>query len=634
MTRQTEKYVKSVAMRVAESPVMIGRGAARAGIVAVGLLLALAGCDKLGLPWGSESATPLGAPAPIEGGIPYEVTIEGDLEDDLSALLDQSSRMLSLIDSPPSSLVGLNRRAEGDVERFQTALRSEGFYNAQVTFKIDSNASPIQTVLSVDPGILYLLADYDIHWVGSPAPPADHQPSIDDLGLYIGMTARGPAIVGAQEDLLRRLSRHGYPLARVASREAMVDHDTTTMTVRLDLDAGAAARFGGVIFHGLDTVQEDYARALLTWGEGDEYDSREVESSRRALSGTKLFASIDIEPAESVGPDGTLPIEIAVIEADQRSIGVGANYSTAEGIGGEVFWEHRNFFGRNEHLRVGLTAAEIEQVFSARLRKPLFLRSDQEFLANTEIAHRDTNAFEEYSISGTAGVERSFGEYWSVLLGGTGEFSDITDDQGQTTFLLFGIPMAAIYDSSDNLLNPTDGARMRASVTPYGGSGDEPLNFAEGTIVGSLYRAIDSDRRFIFAVRGLVGSLVGEETAVIPANMRFYAGGGGSIRGYEFQSVGPLDGDDSPLGGRSVLEVNTELRIRVTETIGVVPFIDGGTAFDNSTPDFEEDVLWAVGLGGRYFSAVGPLRIDFAVPMNKREFDDDFQFYISLGQAF
>jgi len=171
-------------------------------------------------------------------------------------------------------------------------------------------------------------------------------------------------------------------------------------------------------------------------------------------------------------------------------------------------------------------------------------------------------------------------------------------------------------------------------VTPYTGEGDDALLFAVGSVSGSAYKALDADRRYVLAGRATLGSLVGEDTDNIPADKRFYAGGGGSIRGYEFQSVGPLDADGDPLGGRSLIELNAEVRVRVTEQIGLVPFVDGGMVFDSIYPDFDEDLRWAGGLGVRYFTAFGPLRMDIAVPLNKREFDDSFQFYISLGQAF
>ncbi len=625
----------------------IGRRLGHAEVVALGLIVALGGCARLGLEApargeavdrgeaeGRGEAETLDAPALAPAGMAYDVTVEGVSEDDLVTLLRQSSQLVSLRNRPPSSLAGLRRRAEGDRGRLESALRSEGFYGAKVGVDLDRSVSPIQVTLSVDTGDQYLLAEYEVRYSESPAPAPERQPSLEDLALHIGMPARAPTIVAAQRGLLELLARRGHPQAEVLNRETLVDHASKIMTVRLDLDAGPAARFGRVTLSGLETIEEDYPRGLLSWSAGEVYDKGKVESARRALSRSGLFSSVAIEPAARLEPDGTLPVEIAVVEAKHRSIGFGADYSTSEGIGGEVFWEHRNLFGRNEQLRLGLTAAEIEQTLSARFRKPSFLRPDQDLLVDGELAKRNTNAFEEQSFTGTAALERPYGERWRLSAGLKGEYSSVTDDDGETTFQLFGLPLAATYDSSDNLLDPTEGARLRTTVTPYTGMGDDGLLFAVGTVSGSAYRALDADRRFVLAGRVKLGSVVGEETDNVPANKRFFAGGGGSIRGYEFQSVGPLDAKNEPLGGRSLIELNAEVRVRITEQVGLVPFVDGGTVFDSVYPDFAEDLRWAAGLGARYFSAIGPLRVDIAIPLNKREVDDSFQFYISLGQAF
>ena len=151
---------------------------------------------------------------------------------------------------------------------------------------------------------------------------------------------------------------------------------------------------------------------------------------------------------------------------------------------------------------------------------------------------------------------------------------------------------------------------------------------------GSQYFAFDEEGDYVLAGRGRAGMIIGEDRSDLPANKRFYSGGGESVRGYEYQKVGPLDEDGDPLGGRSVLEAGLEFRARVTESFGIVPFVEGGNVFEASDPE-DLDLLWAAGLGFRYYTAVGPLRFAFAVPLDKRDnVDDDFQIYLSLGQAF
>ena len=571
--------------------------AIRAVVLALAATSLLGACEHLGLSDAAEEET--GQTLPEETSLPgldYKVEITGVPEDSIVSLLRQSSQLVALQDRPPPSLAGLRRRAESDRERLITALRSEGFYGATVETRIDSTATPVQVTVDISTGDQYLLAEYDVAY--REAPPPEYRPELEELGLLIGMPARAPDIIAAEKALVDLLGRKGHPMARVLDRRTLVDHDTTIMTVKREVDTG------------------------------------KLETTRQALAKTGLFPSVKVEAGEQVGPDGTLPVTVAVKEAPHRSIGFGASYSTSEGLGGEVFWEHRNIFGRNEQLRLGLTAAEIEQSLEARFRKPAFLRRDQDLLIESTLTNRNTEAFDEQSFLGATALERELSEHWRASAGVTGEYSIIEDEDGESTFQLIGFPVLGKYDSSDNLLNPTEGARLTASITPYTGHGDSPLFFGVGALTGSTYYAIDADRRFVLAGRAKIGAIFGEQTEDVPANKRFYSGGGGSIRGYEFQSVGPLDAENDPLGGRSVIEVSGELRVRVTEEIGVVPFVDGGSAFDPEYPDFEETMRWAGGLGLRYFSPVGPVRLDVAVPINNREIDDAFQFYISLGQAF
>jgi translocation and assembly module TamA len=231
-------------------------------------------------------------------------------------------------------------------------------------------------------------------------------------------------------------------------------------------------------------------------------------------------------------------------------------------------------------------------------------------------------------------MEFVLSEHWRVSAGVAPDYSDVKDDDGEKQILMIGVPLGASRDTTDDRLNPTRGTRLNLDVTPYSGSGDTTVLFLSSIAGGSAYHALDADGRFVLAGRARVGSLVGERTTSLPANKRLYAGGGGSIRGYKFQFVGPLDDNNDPLGGRSLVELSAEMRTRITDRIGLVPFVDGGTVFDAVYPDFDETLRWAAGLGLRYFTGVGPVRVDFAFPLNPRRRDDTFQFYVSFGQAF
>ena len=566
--------------------------------------------------------------------IPYTVTIVGLEGGDLLELLEASSQLIALEERPPATLARLRLRAEEDVERLGAALRSEGYYEAAVRPRIDDQARPVSVTIEVETGPRYEIAAFEVIYEGTDLPDPSERPDLKELGIETGMAARAPDVVAAEETWASLMAERGFPLAKVRDRKATIDRDLDTMRVTLAVEPGPRARFGSVSVEGLEQVEEQHVTTLQPWRQGEPYDSRKIEDLRRRLSASGLFSSVTVTPADAVEGDGLLPITIRVVEAPHRTIGFGASFATDVGLGGEVFWEHRNLIGRGEQLRLSLTGAEIEQTAEARFRKPEFGRRDQALLLNLAVSNKNTDAFDELGVTGYAGIEFPLTEQWRSTVGITPEYSNVDDDEGKRQFFLLGLQATASRDASDDRLNPTRGTRLDLAATPYYGTGDDEVTFLTTTAAGSAYHSIDEESRFVLAGRAKVGALVGESTEEVPASKRFYAGGGGSVRGFEFQSAGPLDDDDDPLGGRSLLEVNAELRVRVTDTIGAVPFIDGGTVFDSSFPDFDETFRWAAGLGLRYFTGFGPLRVDFAFPLNPRSSDDAFQFYVSLGQAF
>jgi len=611
----------------------------RAGAAVVALFAAVV-CATVAAAEQEQADEPSPEAPPADDGLTYELAITGEIEDGLAELLEGASQLAALKDRPPETLAGLERRSADDLARFQDVLRSEGFYAASLRHSIDQAASPVLVSVEVTPGPLYLLADYGVVYEGAPPPEPDPAADLEPLGITIGMPGRAPPVAEAQRNLLRELANSGYPLAQVLDRRAVVDHGETTLSVTLTVYAGPRATFGPITVEGLTSVDEDYMLLLLPWQEGELYDQRQVEAARLALSDTALFSQIRFQKAEAPLDDGRLPITLALAEREKRSIGAGVSYSTSEGPGGEAFWEHRNLLGANERLRLSLAAAFIEQSLTATFRKPRFLRLDQALLADVSLTRSDTDAFQEESARGFIGLERRLSEIWTVSGGASAEVSFLTDEgeddqdeDDKEKFLLYGLPLTAVRDSRDDLLNATTGTTLKLGLTPYIGTLEENIAFLVSELGGSAYFAVDSEGRIVLAGRARLGSIVGEETDSIPATKRFYSGGG-SVRGYEFQSIGPLDAEDDPEGGRSVAEVGAEVRLRVTETIGVVPFVEGGIVGDEPFIDFSEDFLWAVGLGLRYYTAIGPVRLDVGFPINGRDRDDFFQFYVSLGQAF
>lgn len=558
-------------------------------------------------------------------------SITGNDDANLRRLIEESSQLAAREDNPTATYTGLVRRAEADMDRLRTVLRSEGYYDGAVSFEIDRTSTPATVSVEVEPRTQYTLAAYDIVWSeGEPPAGVDISPGIEP-----GVPARARPIADVQERLMRELRDHGRPFARIVNRVARIDRDSAAMRVTLTLEAGPRARFGPAEIEGLERLDPGFVRGKIPWNEGEEYNRSRVDSLRTSLLSLGLFDSVKIDTADEVGADGSLPVTVSLVEGDYRSVGAGVAYSTSEEFVLDVFWEHRNLFGAAEKLRLTGTVGTITQRVVADFRKPDFLRVDQDLIARSSFIFTDSDAFEEETFGNYLGLDRKLSERWHATAGGSFDISRITDSASTETVQLFGMPLTATRDNRDDVLNPTEGSVLGFELTPYAGHGAEPLAFALGRVSASGYLALDERRRVVMAARTRFASLAGEETPAIPANKRLYAGGGGSIRGFEFQKVGPLDSANDPVGGRSLFEVGFELRYRITDEIGIVPFVEGGQVWDGSVPDSSGELRWAAGLGLRYHTAIGPVRVDIAMPINRRKnVDDAFQLYFSLGQAF
>jgi len=573
--------------------------------------------------------------------VQYSTELEGIDDKRLLTLITRSSQLVALEDRSPRTISGLERRVQGDLATIEKVLRSEGYYGGQITPQIDTEARPMRVVLKVDLGPQYLIREYSIRYVGVGADNERLPYGAQSVGITLGQPAVSNTVVAAQRKLLAELANTGYPLAELKDQEAIVDHSDSTMSVTVTVDPGPVALFGALTLEGAKTVDEDYLRRLVPWQYGDVFTNKKLDNYRDRLLRTGLFQAAVVERANALEPDRTLPITIVLTERKHRSIGLGARYSTDEGFGFEMQWEHRNLFGQQERLRVTADIAEIRQELTADFTKPNFLRLEQSLLANGGFGNQDTDAYQGPLATVFSGVERKINERWTVTAGVPLEYSNLEDFRNTRDYFLVGLRGVVNRDTSDDKLDPSRGTRLALALSPYQGFGDEDVSFLRGVLSGTAYHSIDDEQRFVLAGRARLGSIVGEDNEDLPANQRFYAGGGDSIRGYAFQSVGPQSFrvepgniERVPRGGRSLFLLSGEIRAKFTKSLGAVVFIDGGNAYDDSFPDGSGNLQWAAGFGGRYFTPVGPIRLDFGFPLNPRSFDDPFQFYISIGQAF
>jgi translocation and assembly module TamA len=565
----------------------------------------------------------------------------------LGAALQSSSTLIELEEKPPEDMTALRRRAEEDLTRLQKALRSAGYYDGKVTISVDgqpvaeqalpgdyedTTKKEVPVAIKIEPGPLYKLRKIEVTGF--------------DLKsrLKAGTAARASMIIAERRLLLDQVMGKGHPFATVDLKPAVVDHAAHELDIAYEITPGPVANLGKITVHGLDHTEPDFIAKRTALPPETKFSPGALEGLRGDLQSLDIFSAVKVTPGTALDADGTLPVRVDVTERERHFIGFGASYSTNDGAGATAYWGDRNLFGNGERLRLDATASgfgesggldNTDYSLSGNFRKPDFMARRQDLLAGLVISdEHDPDTFDKRGATATFGIERALSNTVKINYGWEIEAARIKDDTGTNNFFLNGPTASIAYDTSDDLLNPTRGVRLtlggEAFPTWLGSS--EDVFTTNGSAAGYLNLAGQGD--LVLAGRLGVASVFGSRLEDLPADRRLYAGGGGSVRGYEFRSISPENADGEEIGGRSAVTGSVELRYRFLEDYGIVPFFDAGTVSRDAMPSFDEPIQYAAGLGFRYYTGFGPIRADIAVPLNKRKGDDPVAFYVSIGQSF
>ncbi len=593
--------------------------------------------------WGSDEK----ADEAITDPLSYTVTIEvPDADDDLKEKLEDVSSLKNDEERPVSGSLGLMTKARGDREQLVAALYEDARYEGVVDIAIAGKSlddlppdaefkgqQPVPVTITVRPGQKFTLGD--IRLKGDAAGMASA-----DFGLISGGDAGSGAVLKAEARLVKALKDEGRPLAKVTDREVVADHDNGRLDVTLTVEAGPVAGIGQTTVEGTEAVDREFTEYMTGLKRGERYSPKQIEDARDRLLGLEVFNSVSLKEGDKLDADGNIPIGVEVSERKPRYFGVGGTFSNTEGLGLEGYWGHRNLFGRAEKLRIegkisGIGAnalGELNYNAGIMFEKPGVVGPASKFFANLKTVYEHPDAYDRFSTKGGMGLSYELDKRQTVSAEVSLDYSKITDSFGKHDYLIASVPLQYVFDNRDNKLNPKSGFRLLAYAEPS----YDLLNgatFVKLRGEGSAYQAIDTGGRFVLAGRVALGSIVGAGLQDVPADRRFYAGGGGSVRGYAYQGIGPKDINGKPTGGLSYFETSAEMRIGITDTIGIVPFIDAGTVSTQQFPDFS-NVKVGAGVGLRYITPFGPLRIDGAVPLNREPGDPRFGIYAGIGQAF
>jgi len=583
----------------------------------------------------SFSVLPLSFAA-ADGGYAVRIEVANDRSDVLELVREVEQTLNGRTVDGDLTGNALGYRIDQDTAYLAKRLQAAGYYAADIIPNMAQDG--VQAVFTLDPGLQFTFGEVKVEHMPFQGLPetGDLLPPFDFLNAAPSRPALANSVLEDEQKISDWLESNRCYFSYGVRHSAVVDRANQLVNVTYQVSTGRPATFGEVRFEGQASLEKEYLEQLVNLSSGSCFRRSQLNSIKVRLQGTGLLAGTVIRAADRPNPDGSVDVVFDIREAKHRTLKAGAKFSTDIGPGVSASWEHRNIFGEGEKLVTSLLLATVEQTLTTTLEKPFFRRRGQRLKLGAVVGREDNDAFETNGINVTSAIERDLKRNWKLGIGLGYGFERITEQDGtEEDAAILDLPIYLAKDARDDALNPTKGWTVRLSSTPAFDTIDTGTGYVKNQFRGSYFQKLSSSGKAVLAGRVALGSLVGVATDDVPATERFYAGGGGSIRGYGYQLAGPVDEDLDPLGGRSFLEASLEMRVRVTETIGLAAFVDGGNVYDNNTPELGEDILWGAGIGLRYFTSFGPIRLDIAVPLDKRDgVDDDFQVYFGIGQAF
>ncbi len=615
----------------------------------------LAPMPDLGVPWPDLNAKDTTAPetpaAPAQATtesaaqIHYTWSIEGlgsigNAEDLLRAFRQQSA--LEADRKNPANAAQIGRRSRADADLLTELLRSQGYYDALVEPSTQRVGDALSVLLSVDPGPQYHFASVELP--GLQDAGEDAARLRDTFGVKAGDPVIAQDVISGGQALATALGQAGFAQAKLGEQDIEINHETRLATLVQPVNPGPVARFGAIHVSGKPPFSARHIATIARFKRGEIFKRSKIEDLRRALIATSLVAVADIQV---VPVDGgrVVDLNVRLEPAPSHTIAGELGYGTGQGARAEVSWTDRNFFNPEGALTLRGVAGTKEQLAAVQFRRSNFLQRDQVLNLAASAGHQKFDAYEAKTIQLSGNIERQSNFIWQKRWTWTyGAELLATDEQGifnpaelnkeTRTFLIAALPVSLGFDGSDNLLDPTRGFRLSGRLSPEISAHGGHFTYARTQIDASAYHPISDS--VVVAGRIRLGTILGASLFEIAPSRRFYSGGGGSVRGYGYQQLGPRDAENDPIGGRGLAEFSLESRIRLKQfggNLGVVPFFDGGSLTTKAMPDFT-NWQFAAGIGVRYYSSFGPIRVDFGMPLNRRKGDGPIAVTVSLGQAF
>lgn len=537
----------------------------------------------------------------------------------------------------PTSTNALRYRAHEDVSLLKKALKNHGYFQGNASFILDHGDERVKRVkFIIEPGPVYWIEGVDIDMTGADDVPILPEKAKKVINIKNGTKVRLDDVLEAVPKLHRYFISHGYPDVEIEEPIGKIDDKTHKVLITYKIYLKGKKTFGNLSVRGNGKVSESFVRNRFHFTDQDFYDQKVLDQSRKALLDTELFSSVLISH-KTRGDKADIVADLT--EAPPRRFVLGARYGTQEGIGGKLVWQHKNAFGGGEDFYIRGEGGQRQFKNSIGLKIPDVIWQDFNLVNIISATKARTKAYYGVVYNAYSGLEHQVNETSNYSVGLEAEHSQLKRLRS-TKRTFYGVPVMYTYDDRNDQLNPYKGWKWRLDFAPYFGDFGSTGIMLKASLYSAQYWRIILKDKLVIATWQKIGQIGGIDFDDIPFNRRWYGGGSGSIRGYGYQKLSKPDDQGAPLGGKSLLEVGIEPRYRISEKFGASIFVEAGAVSERRIPGFKsQEMKVGYGVGGKYYTDIGPIRLDIAFPTKRRRvngktYDAPVQFYISLGQAF
>lgn len=550
------------------------------------------------------------------------------------ALAARANDLVRVAEPAPRSVLEARNRMNSSARLLRDLMSSEGYLAAEIApSQIDT--ADEAAVLVADAGPLFTILTRDFGGRDAMAPEVARRLETELAGLPAGAAARTQSIERMDDALVALLRRQGYAFARSEGIDVLASRDDSDVELTFLLVPGARVSLGSLELENADARSAKMVRALKTWSNGDLYSPAIIDQLRTRLRATGLYEGIGVTISETPGNDGLHIVAATLVEGKPSTIGAGVTASTTEGVGVDAYWERRNLTGRADRLRIRTKVATLGQDLTATYERPNIGRFGRTLSLESGVRAEQTDAYDLLGARISAALAQPLSREITVSIGAALDATRTIDERARIAggierdqFTL-SFPVSANYTDVGDPLDPQSGFRFFAAADTGVSLGDNTPGYTRLQLSGATYRAVTED--LVAAFRAEYGAFIGSDD--VPPDRLFFAGGGGTVRGYDYQSLSPENAFGDLIGGRNLFSASAELRWRATERFGYTLFTDLGAASDDPGSVFSVAAA-SIGLGVRYYPGFGPIRLDIATPLDRRDGDSQIQVYISIGQAF